>query len=92
MHDPREQHFLALKRILRYLQGRLDAGLHIYSSPSAHLTLIQMQIGGDVLLLGDPLRVTVSSEETILSHGPPNDGTPSPVLALKQNTEEWRML
>nr|GEW93521.1 ribonuclease H-like domain-containing protein [Tanacetum cinerariifolium] len=28
MHDPREPHLAALKRILRYVQGTLDLGLH----------------------------------------------------------------
>ena len=32
MHDPREPHLLALKRILRYLQGTLDHGLYIRPS------------------------------------------------------------
>nr|GEW74878.1 ribonuclease H-like domain-containing protein [Tanacetum cinerariifolium] len=30
MHDPRETHFAALKRILRYVQGTMDFGLHLY--------------------------------------------------------------
>ncbi|XP_023742457.1 uncharacterized mitochondrial protein AtMg00810-like [Lactuca sativa] len=34
MHDPREPHFTALKRILRYLRGTLDHGLQLYASPS----------------------------------------------------------
>ncbi|XP_071694369.1 uncharacterized mitochondrial protein AtMg00810-like [Rutidosis leptorrhynchoides] len=35
MHDPREQHLHALKRILRYIQGTTDLGLQLYaSSPS----------------------------------------------------------
>ncbi|GKB82190.1 ribonuclease H-like domain-containing protein, partial [Tanacetum coccineum] len=29
MHDPREPHFAALKRILRYVQSTLDLGLHL---------------------------------------------------------------
>lgn len=29
MHDPREPHLLALKRILRYLKGTMSHGLHI---------------------------------------------------------------
>ncbi|GJX92669.1 ribonuclease H-like domain-containing protein [Tanacetum coccineum] len=32
MHDPREPHLDALKRILRYVQGTLDLGLHLYAS------------------------------------------------------------
>ncbi|KAK4377647.1 hypothetical protein RND71_003943 [Anisodus tanguticus] len=32
MHDPRESHFAALKRIIRYVKGTLDFGLHLYSS------------------------------------------------------------
>jgi hypothetical protein len=37
MHDPRESHFLLLKRILRYLKGSLDLGLTLYSSSSHNL-------------------------------------------------------
>ncbi|GJT74208.1 ribonuclease H-like domain-containing protein [Tanacetum coccineum] len=32
MHDPREPHFAALKRILRYVQGSLELGLQLYAS------------------------------------------------------------
>ncbi|GKA67283.1 ribonuclease H-like domain-containing protein, partial [Tanacetum coccineum] len=32
MHDSREPHLAALKRILRYVQGTLDLGLHLYAS------------------------------------------------------------
>ena len=34
MHDPREPHFTALKRIIRYISGTLDHGLQLYASPS----------------------------------------------------------
>ncbi|GKB96780.1 ribonuclease H-like domain-containing protein [Tanacetum coccineum] len=37
MHDPREPHFAALKRILRYVQGTLDLGLHLYASATTSL-------------------------------------------------------
>nr|GEY32517.1 ribonuclease H-like domain-containing protein [Tanacetum cinerariifolium] len=30
MHDPREPHFAALKRILRYVRGTVDFGLYLY--------------------------------------------------------------
>nr|GEZ27946.1 ribonuclease H-like domain-containing protein [Tanacetum cinerariifolium] len=32
MHDPREPHLLALKRILRYVRGTLDHGLQLHAS------------------------------------------------------------
>ena len=37
MHDPREQHLSALKRILRYIRGTLHHGLQLYISPSRGL-------------------------------------------------------
>ncbi|GJX30875.1 ribonuclease H-like domain-containing protein [Tanacetum coccineum] len=37
MHDPREPHFAALKRILRYVKGTLDFGLHLYAFDTTSL-------------------------------------------------------
>nr|GEY54835.1 ribonuclease H-like domain-containing protein [Tanacetum cinerariifolium] len=37
MHDPREPHFAALKRVLSYVRGRLDFGLQLYASSSSSL-------------------------------------------------------
>ncbi|XP_071699652.1 uncharacterized mitochondrial protein AtMg00810-like [Rutidosis leptorrhynchoides] len=37
IHDPREQHLHALKRILRYIQGTSDLGLQLYASSPATL-------------------------------------------------------
>ncbi|GJV94236.1 pentatricopeptide repeat-containing protein [Tanacetum coccineum] len=37
MHDPREPHFSALKRILRYVRGTLDYGLQLFSSSTSEL-------------------------------------------------------
>ncbi|GJR48966.1 pentatricopeptide repeat-containing protein [Tanacetum coccineum] len=37
MHDPREPHFSALKRIMRYVQGTLDYGLQLFSSSTTDL-------------------------------------------------------
>jgi histone deacetylase 1/2 len=39
MHDPREPHLSALKRVLRYLQGTLDLGLHLHRTSPADLTV-----------------------------------------------------
>ena len=38
MHDPRVPHYNHVKRVLRYLKGTLDHGLHIYSSSPHTLT------------------------------------------------------
>ncbi|GJU93454.1 ribonuclease H-like domain-containing protein [Tanacetum coccineum] len=37
MHDTREPHFAALKRIMRYVKGTLDFGLHLYASTTTSL-------------------------------------------------------
>ncbi|KAK2361886.1 hypothetical protein QL285_086993 [Trifolium repens] len=37
MHDPRDEHMNALKRIIRYVQGTLHLGLHLYPSSVADL-------------------------------------------------------
>ena len=38
MHNPRIDHFNALKQIIRYVKGTLDHGLHLY--PSSFSTLV----------------------------------------------------
>jgi hypothetical protein len=37
MHDPREQHLAAIKRILRYVKGMLSHGLQLHSSSPASM-------------------------------------------------------
>ncbi|XP_019108082.1 uncharacterized mitochondrial protein AtMg00810-like [Beta vulgaris subsp. vulgaris] len=37
MHDPREPHYHALKRILRYLKGTLEYGMHYTCTPASEL-------------------------------------------------------
>ncbi|GJZ54752.1 ribonuclease H-like domain-containing protein [Tanacetum coccineum] len=37
MHDPREPHLTALKRIIRYVQGTLEFGLQLYASSGSSL-------------------------------------------------------
>ena len=39
MHDPREPHLAAMKRILRYIQGTLDLGFHLLRTSTADLTV-----------------------------------------------------
>ncbi|GKE68632.1 ribonuclease H-like domain-containing protein, partial [Tanacetum coccineum] len=38
MHDPRDSHFHALKRILRYVRGTIDHGLQLHVSSTSQLT------------------------------------------------------
>jgi hypothetical protein len=38
MHAPRDSHLNLMKRILRYIKGTLDLGMHFSSSPATSLT------------------------------------------------------
>nr|GEW55945.1 ribonuclease H-like domain-containing protein [Tanacetum cinerariifolium] len=46
MHDPRESHFAALKRIMRYVQGTLELGLHLYASATTSLVGVEAEYQG----------------------------------------------
>ncbi|KAK4364549.1 hypothetical protein RND71_015907 [Anisodus tanguticus] len=47
MHDPRVEHMNALKRIIRYIHGTLDYGLHLYpSSTSTFVSYTNADWGG----------------------------------------------
>ncbi|XP_021753820.1 uncharacterized protein LOC110719224 [Chenopodium quinoa] len=47
MHDPRQEHMQALRRIIRYLKGTLKLGLHLYSSSlSALISYTDADWGG----------------------------------------------
>ena len=39
MHDPREPHLAAMKRILRYIKGTLDLSFHLLRTSTADLTV-----------------------------------------------------
>ena len=39
MHDPRESHLAALKRLLRYVRATVDLGLVLHRSSSAELVV-----------------------------------------------------
>lgn len=39
MHDPRDPHLAAMKRILQYLQGTKDLGLHLYRTSPFDITV-----------------------------------------------------
>nr|GEX70853.1 ribonuclease H-like domain-containing protein [Tanacetum cinerariifolium] len=54
MHDPRDLHFTALKRIFCYVRGSLDYGLQLHVSSTTSLVHILMLIGLAGLLLIGP--------------------------------------
>ncbi|GKD51110.1 ribonuclease H-like domain-containing protein [Tanacetum coccineum] len=55
MHDPRDPHFTALKRILRYVRGTIDHGLQLHISSTSQLTAYT-----DAIVLVALLLVTLS--------------------------------
>jgi hypothetical protein len=78
MHDPREPHLAALKRILRYIRGTLDLGLLV--RPSSQIELVvysdadwagcpdtRKSISGYVVFLGDNLVSWSSKRQNIVS-------------------------
>ena len=44
MHDPREPHFIAIKRILRYIRGTSDYGIQIFTSLSRDIIAYSKRI------------------------------------------------
>ncbi|GJT00781.1 ribonuclease H-like domain-containing protein [Tanacetum coccineum] len=58
MHDPRDPHFTALKRILRYVRGTVDHGLQLHISSTAQLTAYT-----DADWAGCPVTLSRSSAE-----------------------------
>ncbi|GJX21801.1 ribonuclease H-like domain-containing protein [Tanacetum coccineum] len=78
MHDPREPHFSALKRILRYVRGTLDHGLHLFSSSTISLVsysdadwagcpTTRRSTFGDCVFLGNNLLSWSSKRQLTLS-------------------------
>lgn len=78
MHDPREPHLAALKRILRYVHGTLDHGLHIQRSRAVDLVAysdadwagcpnMRRSTSGYVVFLGDNLVSWSSKHQNTLS-------------------------
>ncbi|XP_026452844.1 uncharacterized protein LOC113353467 [Papaver somniferum] len=79
MHDPREPHMQALKRILRYFQGTLDHGLFLSSTAITGLTAYsdadwagctdsRRYTSGYCIFLGDNLVFWSSKRQATVSH------------------------
>ncbi|GJW08928.1 ribonuclease H-like domain-containing protein [Tanacetum coccineum] len=85
IYDPREPHFVALKRILRYVHGTMDFGLHLYTSSTTSL-VGYTDVDSASFPLQDGLHlVTVFFWATIYCHGHPSVITPSLDLVPKLN-------
>ena len=78
MHDPREPHLQALKRILRYVKGTLHSGLLLRPSSSADLVVYtdadwagcpdtRKSTSGYAVFLGDSLISWSSKRQTTVS-------------------------
>jgi hypothetical protein len=79
MHDPREPHLTAMKRILRYLQGTPDYGVLIRYSSSSDLVVYtntdwagcldtRRSTSGYAVFLRDNLILWSAKRQTVVSH------------------------
>lgn len=92
MHDPREPHLHALKRILQYIRGALDYRLQIHASCTTSLIAYFDAKWRDTQPLIDQLVVTVSTSVTILFPGRPNASLLYRALVPRQSTNASPML
>ncbi|KAI3509252.1 hypothetical protein L1887_24388 [Cichorium endivia] len=76
MHDPREPHLHALKRILRYILGTLDYGLQLHPSSTTGLIAYSDADWGGCPVSRRSTRVTVSTLAITSSHGHPSTNRP----------------
>ena len=78
MHDPREPHLHAMKRVLRYVRGTIDLGLQLYRSTTSQLTAYsdadwagcpatRRSTSGYCVFLGDNLLTWSSKRQETLS-------------------------
>jgi hypothetical protein len=78
MHDPRESHLTAMKRILRYLRGTPDCGLLLHHSSSSDLVVYtdadwagcpntRRSTSGYAVFLGDNLVSWSAKQQTVVS-------------------------
>ncbi|GKE15357.1 ribonuclease H-like domain-containing protein [Tanacetum coccineum] len=70
MHDPRDPHFTALKRILRYVRGTIDHGLQLHVSSTSQLTAYtdaDWTAFGYCVFLGDNLLSWSAKRQVTLS-------------------------
>ncbi|GKE70724.1 ribonuclease H-like domain-containing protein [Tanacetum coccineum] len=84
MHDPREPHLNAMKRVLRYLRGTINLGLQLFHSTTSQLIAYsdadwagcpatRRSTSGYCVYLGDNLLTWSSKRKDTLSHSSAED-------------------
>jgi hypothetical protein len=92
MHDPREPHLAALKRILRYVRGTLHMGLLIQPSSQQELLSTLTPIGPAVPTHADRPLAMLFSSVTASFHGLLSARTQFPAQVPKLNIGQSPML
>src|SRR6185295_3678536 len=86
MHDPRESHLAALKRLLRYVRGTVDLGLVLHRPPLLSWLSTPTLTGLAVRTLTVPLPAMPSSWAATLSPGRPSGRRWSPAPLSRRST------
>jgi hypothetical protein len=94
MHDPRETQLTLIKRILHYVRGTLDAGLHFGTSGRPFITAYsdscldsRRSTSGYCIFLGDNLASLSSKRQTSVFYS-----SACPVLVQRQSIRLLRQL
>lgn len=91
MHTPRQSHWSALKRLLRYLEGTIHYGLFLNRNSSLTISAFSDFDWGGVNDVGMTTTTYILSRVPILYHGDLHDKNLSLVHLHRRNTKLWIM-
>jgi hypothetical protein len=91
MQTPHESHWKAAKRILCYVRGTVQFGIHYSSGGLPYWLVSLIQIGPATLMIGSLLQVMFSALVQDLSLGPVRNNRLLHFLQQKQSTEQRLM-
>lgn len=92
MHAPRQSHWQALKRLLRYLKGTIHYGLFLNRTSPLTLTAFSDSDWGVLMMQVDPQQLIYFILVLTLFLGSLQGKSQSPDPPLKQNIRRWQML